>query len=485
MVLLLRKILVCLFVRIRILLGKCSKNNKVHVSFSNISVFPHFVELAPGVKSYINDLPISGKFSIEQYAVFEFDNITDQAFYDSWTGKRRKVKKSNDLVNQKTCFGKSLRKDKYLELWDSFIYRSKIPKPWRNAGFHYSCFNLAENQWCAPSWIWTNAAIGRYYSRHVGSSELCILADSFLSVQLVDGGWIVRYDLKGPEGRLSQTVAPNDSAYICANTLLPAFISSGDIKYLHSAKRCAEWIMQHAQQDFLVYIGYELESRRWDKEANIVDVGFTADLFVKMYQVTGEGRYLDFAGKFLESYLETFYRGDGFFSAAVDGRKKHRGTGLFTRGHAWALEGLIPYYVVTKNTSIKKVIDDVVELLLKIQSHDGSWLHVYRPGLLQLLSGPDCKGTPVIAHALLRWAGCNKELGSCIENAVKRSVTWCMRHTATSGRGMGGIFSWNPEGAFAGKSQTSAACVYSNCYLREIVADARNLSKGTININFT
>jgi hypothetical protein len=423
--------------------------------------------------------------SINQSDVFQYDNLTDPFFYSCFLGLIKKdSKKKQPSLAPKTSIGKIIPNDECIRIWERFIYASRIPAPWRNKGFHYSCFILDEDRWSSPSWIWTNAAIGRYYFRRGRISELCELADNFLQLQLSSGGWVVRYDLKGKEGMLSQTVAPNDSAYICANTLLPAFLASGDEKYLFNSTRCADWIMKFAHKDFLIHIGYELENKRWDTSANIVDIGFTVDLFIKLYQINGDSRYFEFAEKFIKIYLQTFYKGGGYFSTAIDGSGNHRGTSVFTRGHAWALEGLIPFYNLTGDPKIKEIIDDVVLFMLKLQGANGSWLHNFRPGLLQLLSGDDCKGTPVLANALLRWAGCNTDLTRSIEDAVNKAIAWCVRNTATCGTGAGGIFSWNPEGAFAGKRMTAAACIYSNCYLLEIVKDAKELSGGSINVRF-
>lgn len=46
------------------------------------------------------------------------------------------------------------------------------------------------------------------------------------------------------------------------------------------AKRCADWIIETARPDGMVYIGFNIRDNKWDKNCVIVDVGFTAGLFL-------------------------------------------------------------------------------------------------------------------------------------------------------------------------------------------------------------
>ena len=88
------------------------------------------------------------------------------------------------------------------------------------------------------------------------------------------------------------------------------------------------------------------------------------------------------------------------------------------------------------------------------------------------MSGDDSKGTPVIAAALRRSRNIMpKSEHAAIDRAVNKAVAWCVRHTAASGEGAGGVFSWNPEGSFGLNSNVSAACVYANAYLYELVCE--------------
>ena len=90
---------------------------------------------------------------------------------------------------------------------------------------------------------------------------------------------------------------------------------------------------------------------------------------------------------------------------------------------------------------------------------------------MHLVSDDDSKGTPVIATALHRSKKIMPQTEhASINQAVNKAIDWCVRHTASDGAGEGGVFSWNPEGSFGLNNSVSAACVYSNAYLSELVS---------------
>ena len=60
------------------------------------------------------------------------------------------------------------------------------------------------------------------------------------------------------------------------------------------------------------------------------------------------------------------------FCTSIDKNNHHFG-GMFARGQAWALEGLIPAYRILREDSIREVIDHTVGNLMKQQRRDGGW----------------------------------------------------------------------------------------------------------------
>lgn len=340
-------------------------------------------------------------------------------------------------------------------LWLKFIEHSTI----RNkdyAGLHYAGFIAENSEWCLPSWIWTNAAIVRLFCNINEVDKAISLAEILCSFQQDCGGWIVRndYDSKGAVPML----APNDSAYIANNAFLSLYETTKDIHYLEIAEQCADWIIETSRPDGLVYTGYNMRDQKWDKDNVIVDTGFTAGLFAKLVEITDKDRYKEFLEKFVYRYIELFYmEGENGFCTSISKHNQHQG-GMFARGQAWALEGLIPSYKILKDDTIKNVIDDTVDNLLKQQLPNGGWSY----NLTRKLMGEDCKAVPVIAKNMMDWYAITGD--KQIVESVKKALKWCCKHTCVAGEAIGGIFSYSVEGGIVKDLYTSCAFVYASAY---------------------
>lgn len=414
---------------------------------------------------WINDISIHTRVKLTQSDLFPWENVADHAGFD-WIQQATSFHHPN---RSRTRFHPIDLKQAY-QLWQHFMLRARIPDGWRNAGLYHACFDLTHNQWSAPDWCWTNAALVPWFCRANLHLEAKILCDKLLALQLPEGGWIVRSGHEG--GEVYEIVAPNDSAYLCDHALLSWFEYSGDERYLQAALHCADWIMHQASRDFLPYLGYNQQKQQWMTHANIVDIGFTSSLFCHLFRLLHKEEHLDFAEKFLLAYIKAFYCGNGRFATALDSQGNQRGVGLFMRGQAWALEGLLPFCELCDHPILKPIAVDTVRNVICRQRHNGSWLHQWRPGILQLLSGEDSKGTPVLASALYRSQKIMPAADhSAIDQAIQKALTWCIEHTASEGPGAGGVFAWNPEGSFGLHSNVSAACIYANAYLCGLVGD--------------
>ncbi len=344
--------------------------------------------------------------------------------------------------------------------WSRFIESSVIPELSDYSGTLYAGYILEKKEWCLPSWIWTNAAIIRMYCG-IGQIERAKeLAAAIANQQQDCGGWIVRndYDKKGAIPML----APNDSAYIANNAFISLYLSTKDITYLNIAKRCADWIVETARPDGMVYVGYNMRDKYWDKNCVIVDVGFTGGLFARLYEITKDNKYLDFLKVFINRYIDLFFiplkHG---FATSIDKHDCQQG-GMFGRGQAWALEGLIPAYKVLKDNHIKEIIDDTINTLVKLQLKNGAWSYNFAKPLL----GEDCKSVSVIARDMMEWNTVfpNKK----ISDSAIRALNWCMKQTANEGPAEGGIFSFCMEGAVVQNLYTSCAFVYASAYAIEL-----------------
>lgn len=328
------------------------------------------------------------------------------------------------------------------DAWCSMLHNTAITYGWRNAGFHLTGFLLEKQNWVLSSWIWTSAAICRCFLTIGETDNACKIADAFLREQLPDGGWIVRYDFGAKE--TIPMVAPNDSAYIANNALLEMYRTTGESKYLDGACKCADWIIRTAREDGMVLLGMNSATGKWQTDANIVDVGFTGGLFAHLFEITGVEKYLAFLKKFTNRYIELFWDDkDAAFYTSLN-KDDIGGCGHFARGQAWAMEGLIPAWKVTKDENCKRVLDLLANTLVKQQSKNGGWAY----NIAKPMMGQDCKGVALIAKNLLLWG--QESDNQIVYQAALKALDWCEKHTQLSGACVGGIFSYSVEGAVVG-----------------------------------
>lgn len=409
------------------------------------------LQIPSNYKGYINDINVSGERKIYKSDVYPIENLVERN-YPNPTLTFCRIKKGEKTSN-------NLQGD-VEELWKKFIKNSCIDKGYKYGQCHYAGFIKEKNQWCLPSWIWTNAAIVRYFCKYKELEEAIKLGDLILAQQHECGGWVVRNDYTS--NGLIPELAPNDSAYIANNCCLELYFSTGLEKYIDAAKKTANWIIATARDDGLVHIGYNMLTNSWIKDKNIVDIGFTAALFARLYNITHEEKYIIFLQKFINKYIDVFYDDkEKCFVTAVDEANKKKG-GNFGRGQAWALEGLIPAFEVLNTKKIKGVIDNTINTLLEKQNRHGGWCY----NLANPLMGIDCKATPLIAKSILLWSKQTED--NCLIKSVEKAISWCEKHTERVGIAVGGIFSYTIEGAIAHNLYTNTAFVYSSCYALEV-----------------
>ena len=400
---------------------------------------------------FINEISL-GENKIYQSQVYPIENLVSSKFDEnypvSFQKKKEKHKCATDLESARS-------------VWPKFLEMSVIGDGYRNAGMHYAGYIQECQAWCLPSWVWTNAAVVRYYCS-VGEIEKARkLGDFILKQQQPCGGWIVRndYTRKG----VSPQLAPNDSCYIALNCCLELYESTKEKKYLDAAVRNAKWTEETARPDGMVWFAFDTSKDEWVRDHNIVDTGFTAGLFARLYEITGEEHYLTFLKRFTAAYVKAFYMPkEKCFSTAIDGND-HQYGGAFGRGQGWALEGLIPAYRILKDVEIKRIIDECINTILSLQLKNGGWSY----NLLKPMMGEDCKAVPVIARCLLDWYRTGNP-DKRILKAVEMSLQWCAKHTVINGEEAGGIFSYTIEGAVVHHMYTSTAFVYGSSYALEV-----------------
>jgi uncharacterized protein YyaL (SSP411 family) len=415
------------------------KSSKTHFRMVSISPedFSRNLEIEIS-EPYIND--VEKRLLIKKKYIFPTENIVEISSNLNLKDSYQKKKKSSIPLGVKF-------KDASV-IWESFIDESIIPEGYKNAGLYYTGYISDDiNEWCLPSWIWTNAALVRMYCKKGNIKKALQIADLFLKQQLECGGWIVRNDYTA-EGAIP-TLAPNDSAYIANNAFIELYKVTNKAVYLDAAKKCADWIIETARPDGLVWSGYDMKSKEWGKDYIIVDTGFTAGLFANLYDITQDNKYKIFLEKFVSQYINLFFNpSKKGFSTSIN-IQEQPGGGMFARGQAWALEGLIPAYRVLRKEKLKQVIDATISNLLE------------KP-----LLGEDCKGVAVIAKSLMEWNLI--EQNDQVVISAQKALNWCVKHTANKGECKGGIFSFCMEGAVVHNFYTKTAFVYSSAYAIEV-----------------
>lgn len=408
--------------------------------------------------SYINEIAINGTVSKSQ--VYPIENLVSDTADNRLPlsfAHRSSISKIGCSVSDAPSY------------WKQFIENSVIPSGYRNEGIHYAGYIKECAEWCLPSWIWTNAAIVRYYCAVNEIDKAKKLGNLIIAQQQECGGWIVRNDYS--KDGVTPQLAPNDSCYVALNCCMEIYRATKDAAYLDSAIRCADWCIKGARPDGLVYFGFDTKKQVWVKDRNIVDTGFTAGLFARLYEVTGKNKYRSFLEKFVDSYIKVFFMPEHkCFATAIDGSDRQKG-GAFGRGQAWALEGLIPAYRVLQSKKVESVVDDTISTLLDTQLKNGGWSY----NLLKPMMGEDCKATSLLAKSILEWNSIKPDK-RYIDSASK-ALNWCAVHTETKGEAIGGIFSYTIEGAVVHHMYTSTAFVYGSSYALEVCGMLKDISE--------
>ena len=354
------------------------------------------------------------------------------------------------------------------EKWFDSIEQAKVEKGWVNSGFYLNAYIKEDRQWCLSNWIWVAAAVARALCLLKCGDEARDIADAFLREQRSDGSWIVRFDCLRNFQRIA---AANDSAYISRNALLTVYDNTKDEKYLDAAKKCAKWIMDTSDPDGLAGFGYDVDRGSWIKNTNIVDVGYSADLFAELYRVTGIDEYKQYLENFIDVYINVFYDRDAhlfYTHCKGDWQNRKCAGGYFSRGHAWAMEGLIPAYQVLKDPKIFNIMEDVTDKLCDCQAKNGGWDCNFQKK--RALMGQDCKGVAAIAKSMLVWANYSHHKERIIDCA-KKAYDWCVEHTDPD---TGAIVSFTTNGAISHTPNRSVGILYANAYALESEEMLRN-----------
>jgi len=328
--------------------------------------------------------------------------------------------------------------------------------------FKENCFRILSWVWCSSIPVYSlclkysSTKEKKYlnYVKQIGESLLRYYYDN----NIYDGGCIIRWDIdnNSPRG-MKKLIAPNDLSMIASHAFIPLYKITKEDKYLIATEKIANWILKKGtDKKGIVYCDYNLYKKKWTKDWLYVDSGFTLSLYSSLFSITKKKEWLVYGNKFITEYNKRFfnYKTGLFYKTWY--LNKNNDDLLFTRGQAWALEGLISYFEISGK--YEKKIRIVIGKLLEYQNKDGSWNQILdRP-----IFGKCNKGTPIICYELLRYYKLNKNPG--ILQAIIKGMTWCEKNMRFTIKGYGGISSFNEEGSISGKRCADIAFTYSLAY---------------------
>lgn len=180
---------------------------------------------------------------------------------------------------------------------------------------------------------------------------------------------------------------------------------------------------------------YYYENKVWESQA-FVDTGFCAEGFEQYMSIVGDRDYSKTMTFIMQRFMKQFKLDTGFYGQnylperGVDDR-------LFTRGHAWVLEGLLAVYRATKERYYLEEEKDLCYRLIEQQQPGGEWNYLLGYGV------PDKR----------------------IYESARKALAWCEDHmNQEPGPGYGGIIAASLSSGITGLPFLNVATGYANAY---------------------
>jgi uncharacterized protein YyaL (SSP411 family) len=159
---------------------------------------------------------------------------------------------------------------------------------------------------------------------------------------------------------------------ICINGILDYYLMSNNIQHLEYSKRIIRSLITHAiEEDGTILPFRKLDSEQylenkdvWYKQKGCFHIKNSISL-VKLYKITSESQYLDYAKKICDTYKQ-FQKKDGMFCIHQDSKIVNLHT------LCYALEGLLFTYNTTRNDDYLSSCKLALEWVIKQIQQDGS-----------------------------------------------------------------------------------------------------------------
>jgi rhamnogalacturonyl hydrolase YesR len=357
-----------------------------------------------------------------------------------------------------------------------FIYRSCNHDSYSPFdGLCYGCYDLTNRGYRLSSWVWTNgivvsALLEQGHPKYTSMAKK--IGEKLLHFQLKNnehrGAFRVRNDPvnDNPTG-ITTWLAPNDSSILAAYGLLPLYEFTREPEYMTAAVSVADWIMHEGFKQGNLRVGFRSELGMWVDNWLYLDAGFTPVLFSKLYRLNRRPEWQQACKDIMENLISRLYAGNGRYYASWIWPGRH-GKNLFSRGHGWILDGLIETFHCTGESRFLRIAMECARFVMGFQNESGGWYyHMNRPQ-----TGECNKGTSVLAYHLLRLYSISKE--HRFKDAALQALDWCRKkqYKGPDTHALGGIVSWNTEGAIGTAENVTTAFPYASAF--QILAEAES-----------
>jgi rhamnogalacturonyl hydrolase YesR len=355
----------------------------------------------------------------------------------------------------------------------NYINASRIIDDSIYNGLFYPAFDIDNSSFRLTSWIWCNSILIKMVLDApevfdvTKNIDFCKdLTDKICKFQITTGdnagAFLVRYDVsKKFTNGIIPWLAPNDSAFIATNALLPMYIRTKERTYLDKAIDVGNWIIDRGiNKEYQLLVGFNMNNQKWEEDWLYIDSGFTINLFVDLYNVTNEVKWREYAQSITRKYIDIFYLGDGRFIKEWKREKKNLML-YFTRGFAWALDGLVTYCEYFKEEEYLNIINDTISFISENQNQDGSWNYILNDNN----SGIDNKSVSIMSYHILR---ASQLLGNDEwEKVSSKAIEWCRNNINYSHNTKslpGCLSATNYEGDIIGNRFGNVSFLYSSAY---------------------
>lgn len=366
-----------------------------------------------------------------------------------------------------------------------FLLDSQIQAPERSQfkGSCYAIYDYTNQCHRMSAWLWSDAPLvsaalklakANTYPELTQKLEKFAkdIGEVFLKTQITDksdeiyGALVSRYRYYGHKDySFNKLLGLNDTSYSVKWALLPLYEYTKEEKYLKAARIALDWVEKSVYALDFAPSHYYYENKVWESQA-FVDTGFCAEGFEQYMSIVGDRDYSKTMTFIMQRFMKQFKLNTGFYGQnylpgrGVDDR-------LFTRGHAWVLEGFLAVYRATKERYYLEEAKDLCYRLIEQQQPGGEWTYLLGYGIpdMRIMEGSGIceKATAILAYLFLEFHRLEEDMK--IYESARKALAWCEDHmNQKPGSGYGGIMAASLSSGITGLPFLNVATGYANAY---------------------